>query len=201
MLQTRKRTQAPGHPRRWSDPPRRCPGHACGHGFFKGACLCLLRCPGRQRSTRCVRNSGSGSSEILGPPPLASRAQEVPGPAGVPGHPVRPAHRDRLGTSAAVTRLRLRDDLLAPPGPVDRGWSLAPAAQGPPGRASQPNALDFSQAAVDGSPCSNCCNASADVWSVCSTASTREIPNSSTAAQVLDSATPQEPDANRQAQK
>src|SRR3954464_8138710 len=50
-----------------------------------------------------------------------TRSAAGPGPVVPAGHPVRAAHRDRLGRSTSRTRLRLGDDLLAPATALDRG--------------------------------------------------------------------------------
>jgi hypothetical protein len=55
----------------------------------------------------------------------------------------------------------------------------------------------FTSTNVSNHPCSNYYNAPAGTRSVCSTASTRKIPNSSTSARALDSATSQPPEVNK----
>src|SRR5437764_10697893 len=56
------------------------------------------------------------------------------GPAGAVRHPVRAVHRDSVGVPAAGVGVRLRDDLLAPVGPVAPGRGLATPARAAAGR-------------------------------------------------------------------
>src|SRR5438067_126753 len=63
--------------------------------------------------------------------------QAAAGPAGLAGHPVRAAYRDPVGVLAPGAGVRVRDDLLAASGRVERGRGVAAAARGACGRAER----------------------------------------------------------------
>src|SRR4051794_10354867 len=63
--------------------------------------------------------------------------QATTGSAGLAGHPVRAAYRYPVGVPAPGIGVRVRDDLLAAPGGVERGRGVAAAARGTFGRAER----------------------------------------------------------------
>lgn len=65
------------------------------------------------------------------------RSTSGPGPPGPVRDPVRPAHRHPVGTPPQGTRLRLRDDVLAPTAGLEPGRRLAAAPRDVVGRAQR----------------------------------------------------------------